>query len=1036
MENKKISESVVEEVTLAWLESLHYKIIFGPEIAPGESRAERNDYHVCILPTRFRDALFSLNPQIPADALDEAFLKVTTPSSPSLITNNRNFHRMLTDGVEVEYLRSDGSITGDRVRLVDFENPDNNDWVAVNQFTVVEGQHNRRPDVVLFVNGLPLAAIELKNPADKNATLASAFNQFQTYKDQIGSFFTFNEMLIISDGIGARLGTISSNREWFMRWRTINGDDLAPATMTELEVLIKGVCDKRRFLDIIRYFIVFEEDTRGTIIKKMAGYHQFHAVQKAIDTTIAATRLGGSQRCGVVWHTQGSGKSLTMVFYAGQVILHPTMENPTVLVITDRNDLDDQLFGTFSRCHEILRQNPIQVTDRDDLRKKLSVASGGVIFTTIQKFFPEKEEAKYPVLSDRRNIIVIADEAHRSQYGFETNVDSKSGEISYGFAEYLHDALPHASFIGFTGTPIENADRNTRAVFGDYIDIYDVQRAIEDGATVPIYYESRLAKIEIDQDERPHLDTDFEEVTESEEESVKNGLKSKWAALEAVVGTENRVELIARDIVAHFEERDKTLEGKAMIVCMSRRICVELYDAITRLRPGWHDDTDTAGSVKVVMTGSASDCVEWQPHIRNKQRREMLATRFKDPADSFKIAIVRDMWLTGFDVPCLHTMYIDKPMKGHTLMQAIARVNRVYPNKPGGLIVDYLGLADELKKALHDYTESKGKGTPCIDQQEAVAVMQEKYEVCLGLFYGFDFSAWMSGEPAQRLSLIPSAMEFIYLQNDGKQRLLQAVTELSKAFALAVPHEEALKIRDDVAFFKVIRAQMVKLDGTEGKSSDDMEHAIRQLVSKAISSDEVVDIFAAAGLDKPDISILSDEFLGEIRALPQKNLAAEMLRRLLNDEIKARSRKNLVQSKLFSEMLEQTIRKYQNRAIQTAIVIEELISLAKEMREAYKRGEELGLTEAEIAFYDALGVNDSAVKLLGDETLKAIALELVQSVKQNVSIDWTVRESVRAKIRIMIKRILRKYGYPPDKQEQATLTILEQAELLCKDLVK
>ncbi len=1036
MKTHSLKENQVEEIALAWLESFRYKIIFGPDIAPGETRAERDDYHTCILPARFRDALHSLNPNIPTDALDESFRKVTVPSSPSLIANNRNFHRMLTEGVEVEYLRQDGSIAGDRVRLLDFENPDRNDWVAVNQFTIVEGQHNRRPDVVLFVNGLPLAAIELKNPADENATLTSAFNQFQTYKHQIGSFFTFNEMLIISDGIGARLGTISASREWFMRWRTISGDDLASTTMPELEVLIKGVCDKRRFLDIIRHFIVFEEDTHGTINKKMAGYHQFHAVQRAIDTTIAATQPGGSQRCGVVWHTQGSGKSLTMVFYVGQVVLHPAMENPTVLVITDRNDLDDQLFGTFSRCHEILRQNPVQATDRDDLRRKLSIASGGVVFTTIQKFLPEREETQYPVLSDRRNIIVIADEAHRSQYGFGANVNSKSGEISYGFAKYLHDALPHASFIGFTGTPIEIADRSTRAIFGEYIDVYDVQQAIDDGATVPIYYESRLAKIEIDQSVRLHLDTDFDEVTESEEENVKEELKSKWAALEAVVGSEKRVDLIARDLVAHFEERDKALVGKAMIVCMSRRICVELYDAITKLRPAWHEESDTAGALKVVMTGSATDLVAWQPHIRNKQRRETLATRFKDPADPFKIAIVRDMWLTGFDVPCLHTMYIDKPMKGHTLMQAIARVNRVYPNKPGGLIVDYLGLADELRKALHDYTLNKGKGNPCINQEEAVAIMQEKYEVCVGLFHGFDFSAWASGEPAQRLSLLPSAMEFIYLQKNGKPRLLQAVTELSKAFALAVPHEEALKIRDDVAFFKAIRAQMVKLSGVDGRSSDDMEHAIQQIVSRAISSEEVLDIFAAAGLDKPDISILSDEFLGDIRALPQKNLAVEMLRRLLNDEIKARSRKNLVQSRLFSEMLEQTIRKYQNRAIQTAIVIEELISLAKEMREAYKRGEDLGLTDAEIAFYDALEVNNSAVKLLGDETLKRIAHELVQTVKQNVSIDWTVRESVRAKLRIMIKRTLRKYGYPPDKQEQATLTVLEQAELLCKDLVK
>ena len=941
---------------------------------------------------------------------------------------------MLVEGVEVEYQRPDGTIAGDRVRLVDFENPENNDWLAVNQFTVVEGQHNRRPDIVLFLNGLPIVVIELKNPADENATLRAAFSQFSTYKHQIPSFFAYNEMLIISDGLGARMGTISANYEWFMRWRTVTGDDLASPALPELEVLIKGICDKRRLLDLISHFIVYEEDANGTVIKKMAGYHQFHAVRKAIETTIAASGPKGNRKCGVVWHTQGSGKSLTMVFYAGQVIRNPAMENPTILVITDRNDLDDQLFGTFSRCHELLRQTPVQVSDRDDLRSKLAIASGGVIFTTIQKFLPEKEEDHYPVLSDRRNIIVIADEAHRSQYGFGAKASGKTGEISYGFAKYLHEALPNASFIGFTGTPIEMADKSTRSVFGEYIDIYDVQRAIDDGATVPIYYESRLAKIELKEEERPHLDSDFEEVTEGEEVTTRENLKSKWAALEAVVGTETRVSLIARDIVSHFEDRESTMNGKAMIVGMSRRICIDLYNAIIRLRPEWHNDSDMEGAIKVVMTGSASDPVEWQPHIRNKQRREKLATRFKNCEDSFKVAIVRDMWLTGFDVPCLHTMYVDKPMKGHTLMQAIARVNRVYRDKNGGRIVDYLGLAEELKKALRDYTDNQGKGKLYIDQEEAVAVMLEKYEICCGLFHGFDWSGWKSGDQSARLNLINPAMGFILDQKDGKQRLLQSVTELTKSFALAVPHPDALEIRDDVAFFQVIRAQMVKLTGADGRSPEEIDHAIRQIISKAVSSNEVIDVFAAAGLNNPDISILSDEFLSDVRSLPQKNLAVEMLRKLLNDEIKARSRKNLVQSRLFSEMLDATIKKYQNRAIQTAMVIEELIQLAKQMRDAAKRGENLGLSEAELAFYDALSVNDSAVQILGDETLKLIAQDLVKTVKQNVTIDWTVRESVQANLRAMIRRILRKYKYPPDKQEEATLTVLKQAELHCKEI--
>jgi type I restriction enzyme R subunit len=793
--------------------------------------------------------------------------------------------------------------------------------------------------------------------------------------------------------------------------------------MLELEVLIRGVFEKRRFLDLIRHFMVFEDEGGGNLVKKMAGYHQFHAVRGAVKATVEASGPQGDRRIGVIWHTQGSGKSLTMAYYAGRTILHPTMENPTLVVITDRNDLDEQLFGTFSRCNELLRQNPVQAKDRAELRQLLQVASGGVVFTTIQKFFPEEKGDTYPLLSDRRNIVVIADEAHRSQYDF---ID--------GFARHMRDALPNASFIGFTGTPIELTDKNTRAVFGDYISVYDIQRAVQDGATVPIYYEGRLAKLELDQNERPRLDPAFDEATEGEEIERKERLKTKWAAFEAVVGTEKRIGLVAKDLVDHFEKRLEAMDGKAMVVCMSRRIAVDLYKAINALRPQWHNEDDSQGAIKIVMTGSASDPLGWQQHIRNKPRREAIAKRFKDPGDSLKVVIVRDMWLTGFDAPCLHTMYVDKPMRGHGLMQAIARVNRVFRDKPGGLVVDYLGLADELKRALSDYTESGGRGDTAIDQEEAVAIMLEKYEVCCDLFHGFDWSIWLSGKPAERLGLLPAAQEHILAQEEGKSRLLKSVTELSQAFALSVPHPEALGIRDDVAFFQAVRSALAKEGAGERKTTDELDQAIRQIISRAVASDQVVDIFAAAGLKKPDISILSEEFLAEIQGLPHKNLALEVLRKLLNDEIKTRSKKNLVQSRSFSKMLEKSIRKYQNRAIETAQVIEELIQLAKEMREAAERGQKLGMSDEEIAFYDALEVNDSAVKVLGDEALRTIARELVQTIHKNVSIDWTVKESVRAKLRVMVRRVLRKYGYPPDKQEKATLTVLEQAEILCGDI--
>jgi len=1014
------TESEVEAAALEWFCRLGYAVLFRPDIAPGEPAAERESYNQVVLSGRLQEAIGRLNPQIPEEAREAARRKVLHPDSPVLVANNRVFHRMLIDGVEVEY-RVDDGIRGDAVRLVDFDDPEQNDWLVVNQFTVVEGQINRRPDVVVFVNGIPLAIIELKNAADENATVWTAWSQFQTYKHQIPSLFTYNEALVISDGVEARVGTLTGDKEWFMPWRTVEGNELAPAAMPQLQVLIPGIFEKRRFLELVRHFVVF--DINGAEVqKKMAGYHQFHAVRKAVAATIKASRPEGDKRCGVVWHTQGSGKSLTMAFYAGEMVLHPAMENPTIVVLTDRNDLDDQLFGTFCRCQELLRQTPEQAESRTHLRKLLRVAAGGVVFTTIQKFMPDESGDTFPLLSDRRNIVVIADEAHRSQYDF---ID--------GLAKHLRDALPKASFIGFTGTPIEAADRNTPAVFGDYIDIYDIEQAVEDGATVPVYYEARLAKIGLSEEERPKIDPDFEEVTEGEEIEQKDKIKRKWAQLEAMVGTEKRVGLVAEDVVKHFEARLEAMDGKALIVGMSRRICVDLYNALVKLRPEWHHEDDDKGGIKVVMTGSASDPVEWQEHIRNKPRRAALADQFKDPNDPLKVVIVRDMWLTGFDVPCLHTMYVDKPMRGHGLMQAIARVNRVFGDKPGGLVVDYLGLAYELKKALKDYTEGGGRGDGVVDQNEAVAVMREKHEVCVGMFHGFDYSGFATGTAAQRLSLLPPAQEHILAQEGGRERYLKAVRELSLAFALAVPREEALAIRDDVGFFQAVRAGLIKTGGGGGRTQEEIEHAVKQIVSRAVVSEGVIDIYSAAGLRRPDISILSDEFLAEVREMPQRNLAIEVLRKLLNDELRVYSRRNLVQSRAFSEMLEQAIRSYQNRTIEAVAVIQELIEIAKQMREARSRGDRLGLTDDEVAFYDALGVNDSAVQVLGDETLRKIAEELTRQIRASVTIDWTVKESVRADIRRRVKRILRRYGYPPDKQEQATQTVLEQAELLCAD---
>jgi len=1022
----KLQEKDVEQACLDWLKSLGWRIAHGPDIAPNGPFAERGSYDDVLLERRLRSALDRLNPDLPAAALDDAYRKLTRPEGATLEARNRHFHRLLVDGVTVEYRAEDGDIRGAQTQVIDYEDAAANDWLAVNQFTVVEQRKQRRADVLLFVNGLPLGLIELKNPVDPNATIWSAWQQLQTYKSELPTLFAMNAALIVSDGFEARVGTLTAGREWVKAWRPLTGQTSDEGLKPGLQALLEGICEPESWLSLLRDFIVFEDDG-GALAKKMAGYHQVHAVEMALRETLRAAGLRdveagqpaggalGDGRIGVVWHTQGSGKSLTMAFYAGRVIREPAMRNPTLVVLTDRNDLDDQLFGTFSRCRDLLRQPPVQAASRADLQAKLAVEAGGVVFTTIQKFFPEQKSGQYPRLSERSNIVVIADEAHRSQYDF---ID--------GFARHMRDALPNASFIGFTGTPIEKQDASTRAVFGDIISVYDIQRSVDDGATVPIFYESRLAKLELDEEERPKIDPDFEEVTEGEEFERKERLKTKWAQLEALAGAEKRLKQVAQDIVTHYETRLEALAGKAMIVCMSRRICVDLYRELVRLRSAWERDDE----IKIVMTGGASDPTDWQRHIRSKTRREVLAKRFRDPADSFRVVLVRDMWLTGFDAPNLHTMYVDKPMRGHGLMQAIARVNRVFRDKPGGLVVDYFGLAPELKRALATYTDNDGLGKTTLNQDDAVAVMLEKYEICCALFHGFDWSCWSQVSSDERLALLPAAQDHILAQENGKDRCLKSVQALSQAFALSVPHEEAIRIRDDVGFFQSVRARLAKPAPGSARSEDELDHAIRQIISRAIAPEGVVDIFAAAGLDKPDVSILSEEFLAEVRGMPHRNLAVELLQKLLKGELANRRRKNLVEARSFAEMLERTLLRYQNRAIEAAQVIEELIQLAREMREADSRGEELGMTDEELAFYDALETNDSAVKVLGDETLRDIARELVDIVRKNVSIDWTLRENVRANLRRLVKRILREYGYPPDMQEKATLTVLEQAETL------
>jgi type I restriction enzyme R subunit len=1066
-----LSEAAIEQLVLDQLSGLGYAVVTDGEIGPDGKAPEREAYADVMLVKRLTAAIERLNPTIPVEARGDALRKVLATEKPSLVEENRRLHKLMVEGVDVEFYSDDGTIRGDKVRLIDFDDFGANDWLATGQFTVIEGSINRRPDIVVFINGLPLGVIELKAPGGENATLVGAHNQLQTYKAQIPSLFRTNAVLVTSDGITARVGSLTADQERFMPWRTTDGKVIAAKGRPELNILIEGVFERRRLLDLLRDFTVFGETGAG-LAKIIAGYHQFHAVKRAVDSTVRALSLNkrapsdslkrgfredpaefglpgvagyspGDKRIGVIWHTQGSGKSLLMAFYAGQLVRHPQMENPTIVVITDRNDLDDQLFGTFSMCRDLIRQTPIQADSREGLQSALSRASGGVVFTTIQKFSPATGEATYPILSDRRNIVVIADEAHRSQYGFKARIEQKTGEIAYGFAKYLRDALPNASFIGFTGTPIEKDDVNTPAVFGEYIDVYDISRAVEDGATVPIYYESRLARIELPDEEKPKIDAEIEELTEDEAITEQERIKRKWATVEALVGSDKRLAMVAADLVRHFEDRVAAMDGKAMVVCMSRRICVALYNQIIALRPDWHSDDDAAGTIKVVMTGSAADPQGWQPHIGTKTRRDLLAKRAKDPRDTLKLVIVRDMWLTGFDAPSMHTMYIDKPMKGHGLMQAIARVNRVFRDKPAGLVVDYIGIAQNLKNALGQYSGSDQRQAG-IDEAEAIAVLLEKYEVVKAMYHGFDYARGLAGTPHERLIVLAEAIEWILARQheaaaketseDAKRRenrrYQDAVLALSKAFALASASDEARNIRDEVGFFQAVRAALVKSAEGVGKSAADREFAIQQILDRAVISTEIVDILAAAGITTPDISILSDEFLAEVQQLEKKNLALEALRKLLNGEIRSRSKTNVVETKRFSERLEAAIARYHTNAISTVEVLQELIDLAKEVRAARKRGEEEGLSEDEVAFYDALAENESAVEVMGNDSLKVIAHELLLSLKGNASVDWAHRESARARMRVLVKRILRMHGYPPDLQDAAVQTVLRQAEAL------
>jgi type I restriction enzyme R subunit len=1071
---KPITENSIEQSAIEMLQSQGWEYVHGKDISPEGIFCERESFSEIVLLKRLRTAISKINPSIPLDAQEAAIQKVMRIASPDLLHNNEEFHHMLVEKVKVPY-QENGYERSHEVALIDFEHPANNQFLVVNQYTIIENNQHKRPDVLLFVNGLPLVIIELKNAAGENADIKSAYQQLQTYKTTIPSLFTYNAVCIISDGLECKAGSLSADLSRYMAWKTADGIKEASRFKPQLETLVKGMLQPATLLDLVRNFIVFEktkkEDAKTGLIqiqtaKKIAAYHQYYAVNKAVQSTIQASGEKGDRRGGVVWHTQGSGKSLSMVFYAAKLITSPEMKNPTIVVITDRNDLDDQLFDTFASSVQLLRQEPVQAESREHLKELLKVASGGIVFTTIQKFLPENNKSVYDQLSDRKNIVVIADEAHRTQYGFEAKlIDEKDKEtkevigkrIAYGFAKYMRDALPNATYIGFTGTPIESTDKNTPQVFGNYIDRYDIKDAVDDGATVKIYYESRLAKVNLDEEGRRLIEEFDKELEQDEELTEKQKAKAKWTKLEAIVGHHKRLKNLAKDIVTHFENRQSVFEGKAMIVTMSRRIAAALYKEIIALRPSWHHEDLTKGTIKVVMTTNSADGPEISKHHTTKEQRRLLADRMKDPADELKIVIVRDMWLTGFDAPCLNTMYIDKPMRGHNLMQAIARVNRVFKDKPGGLIVDYLGIGTDLKKALSFYGEAGGKGDPAENIEKAYEIFKEKLEVVQQMFdeestsrndilveepqayyegnLKFNYRRFFSADAQEKLSIILQAEEHILGLKEGKERFIREVSLLSQALSLCITKEEVRPYLPEVAFFQAVKSRLAKFDAplSGGKSDIEMETAIKQIVDEALSSDKVIDIFDAAGIDKPDISgleILSDEFLLEVQGMQHKNLAIELLKKILNNELKVRAKTNLVKSRKLLEMLESAIKRYQNNLLTTAEIIQELIYIAKEITKADKEGEKLGLTQDEVAFYNALEVNDSAVQVLGNDTLKQIAREIADKVRANATIDWTIRESARAKLMTVVRRTLNKYGYPPDKQAKAIETVLKQAELI------
>lgn len=1027
-----ISEDQVELKSIEWFKNLGYTYACGYDIAPDGEAPERSDYRSVTLKDRLFSSLKRLNPEIPQSAIDAAFAQLINPNIPALMSCNRQVHSWITKGVKVTYHEGNQEV-GRQLKVIDFENPENNDWLVVNQFTIHGVKQNRRPDVLVFINGLPLAVIELKNVADAKADIWAAYNQLQTYKTDITDLFNYNTCLVISDGVYARLGSLSANEERFMRWRTIDGVAVDPLGQhRELETLIKGLFDKQVFLNYLRYFCIFEDDK--TVIKKIAGYHQFHAVQAAVESVVVASGKGGTKKGGVVWHTQGAGKSIEMACLAGRLISEPRLENPTLVMVTDRQDLDGQLFGVFANAGELLGETPKQANSRSELREHLmNRPSGGIIFTTIQKFGLDADEDKFPVLTDRHNIVVIADEAHRTQYGFKAKIDGESGAIKYGLAKSLRDALPNATFLAFTGTPISHDDRDTQAVFGEYVSIYDIQQAVDDGATVPIYYESRLAKINLDHTTLPTIDDEVEDILESEtaDEREKERAKSQWSALEAIVGTDARLQVVAEDLIKHYETRSQTQPGKAMIVTMSRDICVRLYDKIVELRPEWHSDDHMQGAIKIVMTASASDKAYLQPHHTNKAQKKDLEKRFKNPEDPLKIVIVRDMWLTGFDAPCLATMYIDKPMQGANLAQAIARVNRVFKDKPGGLVVDYIGIAPQLKEALATYSAARGKGRPTIDSSEALRILKEKIQVARDLLHPVDWSAFRKNA----LALIPECLDHVLEQEDGKRRYADTVLQMTKAFALCGTLDEALELSPEVAFHQAVRAPLIKDGAGDTRPRKDIDYELRQLVSQAVVGDGVSDIFKLAGLQSPDISILSDHFLNEVMKMPQKNLAVELLQRLIKDEVKSKFKTNVVKQRKFSDLLEKSLGRYSNRAVEAAQVIEELIAMAKQFQADLARRESHNLTDEEEAFYDALAQNNSAQELMGEEVLVEMAREVAKKLRENLTVDWAVRDSVRAKLRILIRTLLRKYRYPPDQQNDAVDMVLRQAEVISEDQV-